>query len=73
VFIGLLVIVGAASIFYFSLIGAPPEWPYFTVGMIVGVVIFYFASIRRTVASWPIHESLMDWEKIEAHARELGL
>ena len=63
----------AAAICYFVVAGASPEPCYLVGGMFVGAMTRYTAMMRQIAQNWRIQDPFMDWDKIDATARELGI
>ena len=41
-------------------------WAYLLLGMMIGIIIRALLYYRQTVRLWPVFDSIIDWDKVEA-------
>jgi hypothetical protein len=69
----LLAVAGVVFVSIFVNVGMPSEACYLGAGMFLGAIFREIGWNRRVVLSWRFQEGLMDWDKINAYAVELGV
>jgi hypothetical protein len=69
----LLAMAGITSVVVLVGLGAPSELCWSIAGFYLGAALGDFGYARRAARAWGFQEGLMDWNKIEAYAREMSI
>lgn len=65
-------VLGHVLIVFICFSSGRPEYGIFIAGVLFGIVFWDYRRVASQNAFWPIHELILDWEKIEHLNKELG-